>query len=183
MLLVVLFLVEFSSAFGQEIEEGSVSQWKEIAGIILGAIITSVIAPLIKKRHTKKLMVKKELFKRPSFFVQKIRWTGTNLTFAVLFEKERILFVHAHKIKKATKDSSLEEILKMSQHNFQIPLDEIMVLDLIDDEEGYNGVRAGILYVDSKRIHGEFDVMAGQELSECQRIIDDFWIPKNLTQK
>lgn len=180
MLLVVLLLIEFSSAFGQEIEDGTSSQWKEITGIILGAIIASVIAPLIKKRHAKKLIIKKELFKKPSFFVQKIRWSGTNLTFAVLFDNERILFVHAHEITKAPKDSALEEILKMSKHNFQISLEEIMVLDLIDDEEGYNGVRAGILYVDSKRFHGEFDVMAGQELSNCKKILGAFWPPKNL---
>jgi len=180
--LVVLFLVECSNAFGQEFEEGSGSPWGEITGIILGIIITSVVAPLIKKRHTRKLMVKKELFKRPSFFVQKIRWTGTNLTFAVLFDTERVLFVHAHKIKKAPKDSTVEEILSMSKHNFQIPLEEIMVLDLINDEEGYNGVRSGILYVDSKRFAGEFDVMAGQELCECKKIIDDFWTSKNITQ-
>ena len=123
-------------------------------------------------------MVKKELFKRPSFFVQKIRWTGTNLTFAVLFDKERILFVHAHKLSKAPKDLSIDEILKMSKHNFQIPMEEITLMNLVESKEGVNGARSGVFYVDTKEFNEEFDVMAGQDLKDCQEVIDEFWIPK-----
>jgi len=157
-----------------EAQEESETSWGPIIGAIVGGIIVSVIVPKIKKHHTQKLLKHKELFRRPSFFVQKIRWIGSNITFAVLFDNERILFVHAHKISKAPKDSSIDEILSMSEHNFQIPIDEITSIVLEENTEGPNGERAGILHVESEEYNGEFDINAGQDLQECQETVTNF---------
>ncbi|MDH3766575.1 MAG: hypothetical protein OER82_12320 [Nitrosopumilus sp.] len=150
------------------------SPWGTIIGVIIGIAIISVIGPAIKKRHTKKLLKEKELFRRPSFFVQKIRYTGLNITYAILFDTERILFVHAHKISKAPKESSVEEILAMSKHNFLIPIDEIISTALTENTEGPNGARSGILEINSKGYKGSFDIMKGQKFTECREIVDKF---------
>ena len=164
-------------------EDDSEPSWEAIIGIAVVGTIVPVLVSKIKKHHTQKLSKKKELFRRPSFFVQKIRWTGSNITFAVLFDNERILFVHAHKISKAPKDSSIDEILSMSKHNFQIPMDEITSIRLEENTEGPNGPRAGILHVKSKEYKGEFDIMAGQDLQECQETVNKFWSPSGTLPK
>ena len=175
-ILVLSLIIIPSSVYGQgDSDEESESPWGVIIGTIVGIVIVSIIVPKIKKRHTQKLLKQKELFRRPSFFVQKIRWTGSNITFAVLFDNEQILFVHAHKISKAPKDLDVDEILNMSKHNFQIPINEIKSIVLEENTEGPNGARTGILHVESKEYKGEFDINAGQDLQECQETVNKFW--------
>ena len=174
-ILAFLLIIIPYSVYGQgDSEEETVPSWGAVIGIIAAIITTAVIAPRIKKRNTNKLLKQKELFRRSSFFVQKIRWTGSNITFAVLFDNERILFVHSHKISKAPKESSVEEILEMSKHNFQIPINEISLIEVAENTEGSNGARTGVLIVDSKEYKGEFDINAGQDFQECQAIVNNF---------
>jgi len=164
-------------------EDDSDFSWGEIIGWIIGIVVVSVFAPLIKKRNTKKLLKHKELFLRPSFFVKKIKWTKSNITYAVLFDKERILFVHADKITKAPKESRVDEILNMSKHNFQILWEEVTNIEVNDSEEGINGIRAGELIFESKGKTEKFDIMYSQDFNECKQIIKPFWPPRGSLPK
>jgi hypothetical protein len=165
-----------------ENQEDSEPSWGSIIGIIIGVVIVSVIGPWIKKRNTKNLLKKKELFRRPSFFVKQIRWTSSNITYAVLFDKEGILLVHAQKIKKAPKESTIFEIIKMSKHNVYIPWGNVSQLEFVKNEEGSDGARAGTFHIESTSYKGNFDISLGQDFDECQKIGRLFWPPNNPNQ-
>jgi len=167
-------LREYLETYQINEEDDSESSWSPLIGVIIGGIIVASI-PWIRNRKTKNHLKKKKLFQRPSFFVKKIKFASFNTTYAVLFDNERILFVHAQKISKAPKESTVEEIINMSEQNFQIPMDEITSIVLEENTEGPNGVRAGILHVESEEYNGEFDIMAGQDLQECQETVTNFW--------
>ena len=155
-------------------EQGGIGDYADF--IIYGGIAAFmvVVIPWIKKRNTRKLLKQKEQFRRPSFFVKKTRLTKTSITYAVLFDKERILFVHSHKITKAPKESSVDEILKMSEHNFQILWDDITKLNVNDSGEGSEGVRTGELIIEWKERKEKFDITYGQDFKECEKIIKPF---------
>ena len=164
-------------------ENDSESSWGEIIGWIVGIVIVSVIVPLVKMRNTRKLLKHKELFRRPSFFVKKIKWTKSNITYAVLFDKEQILFVHADKITKAPKESRVDEILNMSKHNFQILWEYVTNIGVNDSEEGISGARAGEFTFEFNGKTEKFDIMYGQDFSECEKIIKRFWPPRGSLPK
>jgi len=166
-----------------ERDEGGIWDYSELIAIAVVVVIISVIIPTIKKRNTQKLLKQKEQFRRHSFFVKKTRYTGTNITYAVLFDKERILFVHSHKITKAPKESNVDEILKMSKHNFQILWEEVKKFEVNDSSEGSEGARTGELIVEWKERKEKFDITYGQDFKECEKTIKTFWPPRGSMPK
>jgi tetratricopeptide (TPR) repeat protein len=166
-----------------EIDGRGIWDYSTIMVLAVLGVIMSVIIPKIKKQNTQKLLKQKEQFRRLFFFVKKTSFTRTSITYAMLFDKEQILFVHSHKMTKLQKESSVNEILKMSEHNFQILWEEVKKLEVNHSDEGSDGARTGELKVEWKERKEKFDIVYGQDFKGCEKIIKTFWPPSGSMPK
>jgi len=120
-----------------------------------------------KKRRQKHILKTKKIINEPSFSVLKIRWGGSNITYQVIFDKERILFIRPDKISGDSSHLSLDEILKMDKQNFEIPFNEINRVEFKDSTIGIHDTRAGKMIIDSEKYKGPFDILESESLSDC----------------
>ena len=120
-----------------------------------------------KKRRQKHIQKTKEIISEPSFSVLKIRWGGSNITYQVIFDKERILFIRPDKISRDSSHLPLDEILKMDKKNFEIPFNEIKKIEFKDSTIGIHDTRAGKMIIDSEKYKGPFDILESESLSDC----------------
>ena len=141
--------------------------------------ITSYFMYYIKKRRQKHIRKAGQIIHEPSFSVLKIRWTGSNITYLVIFDKERILFIRPDKISAGRLDWSLDEILKMDKYNFEILYDEITTIELNHSTAGVNGARAGKMIISYKNHQNSFDILVTESFEYCKKLIMDF-LPSKL---
>ena len=120
-----------------------------------------------KKRRHKHIQKTKEIISEPSFSVLKIRWVGSNITYQVIFDKDRILFIRPDKISGDSSHLPLDEILKMDKKNFEIPFNEIKKIEFKDSTIGIHDTRAGKMIIDSEKYKGPFDILESETLSDC----------------
>jgi len=113
----------------------------------------------VRKRRQKYIRKTRQIINEPSFSVLKIRWGGLNITYLVIFDKERILFIRPDKISTDRLDWSLDEILDMDKQNFGIPFDEVAKIELKHSTYGVNGIRAGKMIISYKNHQDSFDIL------------------------
>jgi len=124
-----------------------------------------------RKHHISNI---KQIIDKPSFSVLKIRWAGSNITYQVVFDTERILFIRPDKISKDPTYISLDEILKMDKQNLEIPFNEIKKIEFKDSTIGINSARAGKMIVDSEKYQGPFDILESESLAACINLTTKF---------
>jgi len=134
----------------------------------------------VRKRRQKYIRKTRQIINEPSFSVLKIRRGGSNITYLVIFDKERILFIRPDKISTERLDWSLDEILDMDKQNFGIPFDEVAKIELKHSTYGVNGIRAGKMIISYKTHQDSFDILPTEAFDHCEKLIKDF-LPSKLT--
>jgi len=134
----------------------------------------------VKKRRQKYIRKTRQIINEPSFSVLKIRWSGSNITYQVIFDKERLLFIRPDKILTDRLNLSLDEIFMMDKLNFEIPFADITKIELKHSTYGVNGVRAGKLIINYKNHDNSFDILPSESFDRCKKLFMQL-LPSKLT--
>ena len=128
----------------------------------------------IKKRRQKHIGKTRKIINEPSFSVLKIRWGGPNITYQVIFDKERLLFVRPDKISTDYDNVSLDELLKTDKLNFEISFYEITQIELKRSKTGVNGPRAGKVTVNYKNQKKSFDILDTESFDNIANLLRSY---------
>jgi tetratricopeptide (TPR) repeat protein len=154
----------------KELVEGSF--YETIRPIIFIVIFGSITYGMyyVKKRRQKHIRKTRKIINEPSFSVLKLRWGGSNITYQVIFDKERLLLIRPDKIKSEYENVSLDEILRMDKLNYDIPFYEISQVEMNQSTHGVNGARAGKMTIDYKNKKDSFDILETESFDNCANL-------------
>ena len=184
-IIIIAVTLTFSTAFAQDSDDDLESEeitYDTIRPYFLLAIFGGVSYGMyyIRKRRQKHIRKARQIINEPSFSVLKIRFIGSNITYQVIFDKKRILFIRPDKISTDRLNWSLDEILKMDKLNFEILYDGITAIELKHSTYGVNGARAGKMIISYKNHQNSFDILQTESFDNCEKLIKDF-LPSKLT--
>jgi len=93
----------------------------------------------VKTNRYKHVSNASDFIKEPFFAVLKIQWAGTNITYLMIFDESRVLFIRPDKIRNESKNLSLDALLNTDERNFQIPFNNIRKVELNKSRYGVSG--------------------------------------------
>jgi tetratricopeptide (TPR) repeat protein len=154
----------------KELVEGSF--YETIRPIIFIVIFGSITYGMyyVKKRRQKHIHKTRKIINEPSFSVLKLRWGGSNITYQVIFDKERLLLIRPDKIKSEYENVSLDEILRMDKLNYDIPFYEISQVEMNQSTHGVNGARAGKIMIHYQNKKDSFDILETESFDNCANL-------------
>lgn len=148
----------------------------------------SVITNMKEEGENKGLIegTREDAFTRPGkhfIKVTKVRWTGWNIQYALLFTEESLVAMkiggqfsdHYSYWTSVVLDEGLErvtvdKVLALNKDNFGIPYKDISRMEVRKSSAGIMGPRTGVLKIEGKR-EEKFDIRADQDFDECTKTL------------